>query len=179
MPSASWTVDSEAVAADQIAQPSGEPVAEPVEHRVVDIDMDMDPVTVTAGGVGDGVQGAVGDLDQRLDLGRHDTVALEQGVLGFTERGVDDRAVVGVEFPAQLPRPSSRCHNDKISTGSQPPDTDAASSPPGCRRASVGREVVGAQHPPQLGDRRQLGELAQFAISPTRCLGGDRGDLIQ
>ncbi len=56
------------VAADQVAQPAGEPVAEPVEHRVVDIDMDMDPVAVTAGRVGDGVEGAVGDLDQRLDL---------------------------------------------------------------------------------------------------------------
>ena len=91
------------VATDQVAQPCGEAVAEPVEHRVVHIEMDVDPVTIAAGGVGDGVEGAVGDLHQRIDFGCHDTVALEQGVLCFTQRGVQDRAVVGVELTAQLP----------------------------------------------------------------------------
>ena len=34
------------VAADQVTQPGGEAVAEPVDHGVVDVDMDVDPVAV-------------------------------------------------------------------------------------------------------------------------------------
>ena len=72
------------VAADQVAQPGWEAVAESVDHRVVDVEMDVHPVTIPSRRVGDGVEGAVGDLDQRLDFGCHGAVALEQGVLGFT-----------------------------------------------------------------------------------------------
>jgi hypothetical protein len=32
-------------------------------------------------------------------------VAMEQRIVGFTQRGVEDRAVVGVELTAQLPTP--------------------------------------------------------------------------
>ena len=58
-------------------------MAEPVDHRVVDVQMDVDPVAVTAPDLGDRVEGAVGDLDQRVGFGGSGAVALEQGVLGF------------------------------------------------------------------------------------------------
>ena len=78
-------------------------MAEPVDHRVVDVEVDMHPVAVTAGGIRDGVEGAVGDLDQRIHVRHHDTVALDQGVVCFTQRRVQDGAVVGVEVAAQFP----------------------------------------------------------------------------
>ncbi|CAN5776807.1 hypothetical protein BH24ACT6_BH24ACT6_06950 [soil metagenome] len=50
----------------------------------------MDPEPVTTGCVGDGVQEAVGDLDERvtpIDVGAS---GLEQRVTGFAHRRVDD-----------------------------------------------------------------------------------------
>ena len=71
------------VATDQIPQPVRQTVSEPVDHGVVDVEVDMDPVTVTTPDVGDRIQRAVGDLDQRISFGGAGAVALEQGVLGF------------------------------------------------------------------------------------------------
>jgi hypothetical protein len=75
-------------------------VSVPVDHDVVDVEVDVDPVPVTTPHLADSVQGAVGDLDQGVSVRHPNTVALEQGVSGFAQRSVDDGAVVAVEFAA-------------------------------------------------------------------------------
>ena len=78
--------------------------------------------------------------------------------------------------PRSSQRPSSPCHNDNTSTGSRDRPVVLIVVVVG---GGVGWEVVGAQHPPQLRHRRQLGELTQLGIRPPRRPGGDRHDLIQ
>ena len=157
-------------------------MAEPVDHRVVDVDMDVDPVAVTAPDVDDRIEGAVGDLDQGVGFGGAGGVALEQGVLGFFEGGVQHGAVVGVELTAQLPtavvempqrHELDRIHHTRLTLNAC--HRFAAGIVLGDR---IGREVVRAHHTAQLRHRRQRGELTQLGISPTGCFGHDRRDLI-
>ena len=71
------------VATDQVAQPGWEAVAEPVDHGVVDVDMDVDPVAIPPPDVGDRIQRAVGDLDQRVGFRRGVRRRVGTGHLGL------------------------------------------------------------------------------------------------
>ena len=96
-------------------------MAEPVDHRVVDVDMDVDPVAVTAPDVDDRVQGAVGDLDQRVGFGRA-VLSRWNRASWASRRAVSNTAPWSASSsPRSSQRPSSRCHNDTNSTGSTTP----------------------------------------------------------
>ncbi len=155
------------VAADQVAQPCGEAVAEPVEHRVVDIDMDVDPVAVPPRRCRRSAS------RERLAISTNASTLDATAPSRWNNASCASRSAVfkiapwsASSSPRSSQRPSSRCHNDNNSTGSTTAGRLIVVVVGG-----VGWEVVGAQHPPQLRHGRQLGELTQLAHQPTAARG--------
>ena len=160
--------DPGGVTQDQPAQGVGQGGAV-VEVGAADLDVDHRPVGVSPGGAVDGVQGALGHLDQGVGSGDVGISGPEQGVSGFGQRRGHDGALVGFQ------------------AGPQPPPTMSvvpARHPAGVRfglyriLGRFGVELVAGQAAPQLRDGGQAGQVGRLGLAVGGDVAGHDHDLI-